>query len=315
MPQNQPQNQKNIVLPDGHLELVDRDYTCACSFCVIMSTANNDIDGMPRITPDGRSWASDKSIKRHVRDNVTPELLDKFGIPRENGLIFESEFRGLQIEDRVEAARKALKMVSDVLLSLRTWIDARWFGFMPLGGKDILEGDDAEDSDFGRTSTVRGAVQVDIPLTINAVDIIESGCSKSWPLRKEHLTNRQGDLAPGAIKVITFGLYFFMMHVKAELAQKNGVTKADLELLKFIIPRMFDRRSADKSGIYMTQAWWAEHNAAYQTFSAFEFMRAARPKPLVEIATPAKSCDDYVFPTLEEIQKVIGKNGTVINLL
>lgn len=328
---------------------ISRSAVINFALAVEMSNPNGDIDtGQPRQRYDQRGWISDKAIKRQIRDlidrnghqNAIIEAVAKqVGASLANLNIFESAFRGFaDAKNEKDAADRAVEMMKKNLPeALKRYFDLRMFGGMPLGSKSKGNDEEAEEEDSkpsskkkkkdsseekssGRELVVRGCTQIMPPVSIAPIEVIVEGSSKRFPLRDEGklLLAKQGDLAPGSIKLVQHGLYYGSIFINANESEAVNATDLDVEVLKRLVPMLFTRRSASRSGVFVAHAVMGYHSGRMQSFNEFRFIEACRPK--VSSALPAgqspTSFDQYEIPTIEQIkERMKGSQIEVENLL
>lgn len=308
--------------------LLDRSSAVAFSIVAEMASPNSDIDANePRTRPDRRGYISDKCIKRRLRDILETDRLNiakEMSIDADRLHIFESLFRGFNVDCPREAAKMGRALFVQGKAKER-YFDVRLFGAMALDNADKDENGDAvdkknkkEDDASNRRNqheyVVKGCCQVAMPVSLHPVDIITAGCSKKFPLRGEFLEKRQGDLAPAAINVVAFGLYYGMIFINAVRGRQNGVSNEDVTILQRMLPRLFVDKGTPQAGVYVVQAISAEHTGVNPSFNEFAFRQLAEPQVKNPSALTA-SIDDYQFPTVESIQSGLGKKAKVSDLL
>lgn len=230
----------------------------------------------PRIDFEGRGEVTDVCLKRKVRDR----LLDRFEVldpsARAGQAIFvQSDER--RIDDAKNLRVRAEKVLTaDVMKSrdgaIKTacaeWFDVRAFGqVFPFKGKKARKskGDDAEqaseqDSD-GVSIPVRGPVTIQSAFSVERIDVESTQIVKSTSLEGDG-EKRQSDQM-GMKHRVDRGVYVTFGSINPQLAERTGFSDADAEVLKGILPRLFenDASSARPNGSMevLNVVWW-QHN-------------------------------------------------------
>ena len=82
---------------------------------------------------------------------------------------------------------------------------------------------------------------------------------------------------------------------------KTGATGEDLELLKFMVPYVYQHTaSAIRPQISILHAWFAEHKNTLGSCPEHLFINALTPKVKPEVTRPA-SASDYEIPGKNEL--------------
>ena len=260
-------------------------------FAVIFSVSKANPNGdplngnRPRIDFAGHGEVTDVCLKRKARDR----LLDRFealdATSRAGQAIFvQSDER--RVDDAKNLRTRAEKVLTPDVMKSRDgavkaacaeWFDVRAFGqvfpFKARKGKKA-KGEDADaaseqDSD-GVSIPVRGPVTIQSAFSIERIDIESTQIVKSTSLEGDG-EKRQSDQM-GMKHRVDRGVYLTFGSINPQLAERTGFANADAEVLKSILPKLFqnDASSArpDGSMQVLKVIWWLHNSRAGQYSSA-----------------------------------------------
>lgn len=265
-----------------------------------------DAQGRPRTLRDYTGWITDVSIKAKVRfimadheSDVFKAIQEKFGFNPDNYHVWESFYRGTTGLTPVEAKNQMLDLfISDPQAAINKYFDVRIFG------SNILEEKDKKDKNKPSRKFIKtGVVTITNPVSIASIDIEETTLSKKADLDDAHLMELQGTLAPDAKKFVEHGLYVSRICVNSHIARHTNTTKEDIEVLKFVLPKIFNftgSASRPVGSIIPRHLWWYEHKNALGDINEYDFWENLTPSVLDGIENP-KSIRDYYIPTPEKI--------------
>jgi len=225
---------------------------CDFLMAIVVNNCNPNGDplneGRPRTNLRGHGEISAECIKRKIRNR-----LQDLGNP----IFVQSEDRCVDgcasLHDRavsVDELKKALKdkdVTAAATIACSKWTDVRLFGqlFAFSGGTSI---------------GIRGAVSVCHSTTIAPVSIKDIQITKSCNGETTKSGGKSSDTM-GFKYIVEHGVYIVKGSVNPFLAEKNGVTEADINALKKALISLFenDESSARPSGSMDVQhAFWFE---------------------------------------------------------
>lgn len=142
------------------------------------------------------------------------------------------------------------------------WLDVRAFGQVFAFGK---EGDAA-----GVSIAIRGPVTIQSAFSIEPVSITSTQITKS--VNSEGDGSKKGSDTMGMKHRVDHGIYVTYGAITPQLADKTGFSDADAELIKAMLPKLFegDASSARPEGSMAVKKviWWAHNSKAGQHSSA-----------------------------------------------
>ena len=240
---------------------------------------NGDIDEGNRPKQDldtGLGLMTDVCIKRRIRDavNIMKEGEEGYDIYiKDDHIALETKVAGsisvLDPEKLMElSAPERNKKIKDKLCS--QYFDIRTFGAAVtyLANKRYCDGQ------------LNGAVQISFaeslyPINPVKVTITRVDVSTETDLKKK-------DREIGAKWIVPYGVYKFEGHVSANVAEKNGFSDEDLEVLIQAILKMYDfGYSSSKTGMEVSKLIVFRHGSKYGDCS-FRTLREAICEEMVE---------------------------------
>lgn len=286
-------------------------------FALILSVKNANPNGnpldnnRPRVTYDGIGEISDVCLKRKLRDRL-----------QESGqaIFVQSDDRkvdGMEsLKNRAESAEFGLgKDAFDAKKTSRDatakaacakWFDVRAFGQLFAFGKPKkpkktnsktkdIDGVLAEDADEVSAKDTDGASTKDAdgvsipirgPLTIQSAFSIEPVSITSTQITKsvsgEGDGNKRGSDTMGMKHRVDNSVYVTFGSINPQLAERTGFSDDDAEIIKAILPRLFenDASSARPEGsmAVLTAIWW-KHNCKSGQYSSARVHRSLHVKP------------------------------------
>ncbi len=230
-------------------------------FAVIFTVKNANPNGdplngnRPRITLDGNGELSDVCLKRKIRDR----LMD----------MGQSVF--VQSDEKRTDGFLTLKNRADELLKLKlskedttkkaceTWFDVRAFGQVL-----AFKGDKKDkDSDKGVSIGIRGPVSIQPAFSLEPVNITSIQITKS--VSNEGDGTKKSSDTMGMKHRVDGGTYVFYGSINPQLASLTGFSDEDAEVIKSILPRLFegDSSSARPEGsMEIKKVFWWRHSCA-----------------------------------------------------
>ena len=267
---------------------------------VTMSNPNGDPDmeSDPRtIDTNGKGLITPVSFKRKLRDLVEDA----------EGVVFQAAAEQLQLdvsnfkilESRGRNRKEILGMDENEFKS--TYWDARLFGntfLESLKDKELDATQKKRKEAGGYAHFIRtGAVQVGVGTSIAAVDI-----------ERLTMTNKSGvqegkdrGMAPLGFRVVRHGIYVIPVYVNPTIAKKTGADIKDLELLKFLLPLVYQHTSsAIRPQVNVLHAWFAEHKSPLGSCPDHLLIDSLTPRVKEEVSQP-ESRADYIIPGLDDV--------------
>ncbi len=263
-------------------------------FAVILRVQNSNPNGdplngnRPRTDYSNFGEISDVCIKRKVRDRLLERWIAN-GKKDDGNMIF------VQSDDRNEDGAKSLraraeavlgsKLGSDetVKLSCAKWVDVRTFGqlfALKSTKKTSKKADDAgTEGDNGISIGIRGPVTIQSAFSIEPVDITSIQITKS--VSSEGDGTKRGSDTMGMKHRIDKGIYVFYGSMNPQLAEKTGFSDNDAEVIKEILPRLFenDESSARPAGsMEVLRVIWWKHNCKSGQYSSAKVHRSLEVK-------------------------------------
>ena len=248
-------------------------------FAIIFSVKNANPNGdplndnRPRTDYSGFGEVTDVCLKRKIRDRL-----------QANGqAIFvqsdEKKTDGMNsLRDRAEAGlgKDAFKDKDSVAkLACEKWLDVRSFGQL-FAYKH--KQDDNEDASTGKSKkaggegvsiAIRGPVTIQSAFSIEPVSITSTQITKS--VNSEGDGSKKGSDTMGMKHRVDQGIYVAYGAITPQLAEKTGFSDADAELIKAVLPKLFegDASSARPEGSMTVQKviWW-QHNCKLGQYSS-----------------------------------------------
>jgi len=274
---------------------------------VTMSNPNGDPDmeSEPRTRElDGLGMISPVSLKRKFRDLVSEnsevfvEAREQLGLGKET----HSEFNILEEKGR---DRNFIKSMSAEEFKKYYW-DARLFG------NTFLEALDEKDKKSGKYNHFinTGAVQIGVGLSVAPIDTVRMSYTG-----KAEQKDGSKIMAPLAFRVVQHGIYCIPIFVNPSIAKKTGATSEDLDLLKFMLPYVYQHTaSAIRPQISVLHAWFGEHKNTLGSCPEHLFIDALTPK-LKEGATQPSSAKDYDIPSRDDLGDLTGRFKDICDLV
>lgn len=246
-------------------------------FAVIFTVKNANPNGdplngnRPRTTYEGLGELSDVCIKRKIRNGIQ----DK-GIP----IFVQSDDRKsdkcASLRERADEAKILNNSAEETTrLACEKWFDVRAFGqlfaFKNTKAKKN-KGVDKEASgegDEGVSIGIRGPVSIHPAFSISPINITSTQITKS--VNSEGDGKKKGSDTMGMKHRVDHAIYAFYGSINPQLAHKTGFSEADAEVLKGVLPKLFenDGSSARPEGsMQVVKVIWWHHNCASGQYSS-----------------------------------------------
>lgn len=266
-------------------------------FAVILRVKNANPNGdplngnRPRTNYENYGEITDVCIKRKIRDRMVERFqnLQKEGEQTEGHSVFvQSDDRKIDDAKSLRARAEAAlgnKLGSDetVALACANWIDVRAFGQLfalksTKGAKKKAEGED--EGDTGVSIGIRGPVTVQSAFSIQPIDVTSTQITKS--VSGEGDGSKRGSDTMGMKHRVDRGVYVFYGSMNPQLAEKTGFSDKDADVIKEILPRLFenDESSARPAGsMQVLKVFCWKHNCKSGQYSAAKVHGSLTVKP------------------------------------
>ncbi len=254
----------------------------------VNSNPNGDPDreSDPRQRPSGQGEISPVSFKRKIRDLVGEHdsmffqsLPAKYKDNPDHYCILETRGRDRKAIQKEMGDLK--KFDQEKFLNspfVKKYWDARVFG------NTFLE----EGGDKGYLKT--GVVQLGMGLSISPISIVRHTNTNKAGVQE----GKNAGMAPLAYRVVEHGVYCMPFFVNPNYAHKSGCTADDIELLKLVIPYVYDlNRSYIRPDVRLRHAWYIEHKNVLGSCPEHLLIEALTPQRLGNAADASRSWADY----------------------
>ena len=276
------------------------DFNRGTGLLIVEVTGSNpngdpDLDGAPRtIGADQKGLISPVSVKRKLRDLVADADGPAMQAARDAlGLSATAHDYGI-LESRGRRRDEIAAMGRD------QFVDAYWDA--RLFGNTFLEKlQDKAEKTRGKNDPVpdrshfisTGAVQIGPGISVAPIDI-ERGT----------LTNKAGvegdkdrGMAPLAWQFVPHAIYAMPFFVNPIVAGKSGCTKADVDLMRFLLPHIYRATaSVARPDVDVLHAWYATHRSPLGSCPDWRILDALRPTKTADPDKPSSSRTEYDIP-------------------
>ncbi len=252
-------------------------------FAIIFSVKNANPNGdplngnRPRTDYDGHGEVTDVCIKRKIRDRLQADGLSIFVQSDEKKTDGMTSLQNRAYSDEFGLGRDAFnakKTPADDTLKLACdkWFDVRAFGqiFAYKGEK----------SGEGVSLPIRGPVTIQSAFSVDPVSISSTQITKS--VSGEGDGSKKSSDTMGMKHRVDKGVYVTFGAVTPQLAEKTGFSDDDANILKAVLPKMFegDASSARPEGSMNVEKviWW-QHNSKAGQYSSAKVHRTLKVYP------------------------------------
>jgi CRISPR-associated protein Csd2 len=250
-------------------------------FAVVLRVKNANPNGdplngnRPRTDYNGLGEISDVCLKRKMRDRLL-----ETGQP----VFVQSDDRknddAKSLRDRAERALgKKLGSSETSSLACKQWFDVRAFGQLFALKKSNGNGD-GDSGEAGVSIGVRGPVSVQSAFSVQPVEVTSAQITKS--VSGEGDGKKRSSDTMGIKHRIDEGVYTFFGSMNPQLAERTGFTDDDAEVLKSILPKLFENDCSsarpDGSMEVLKVLWW-KHNCKAGQHSSAKVHRSLSVKP------------------------------------
>lgn len=282
---------------------------------VTMSNPNGDPDmeSEPRTRElDGLGMISPVSLKRKFRDLVSEdsEVFVEAKKQLKLGIDTKNKFKILEERGRDRDAIKAM----DKAEFMQTYWDARMFGntfLESLKDSELSKEQKKKKEEGGYAHLINtGTTQMGVGMSIAPIEVIRMTNTNKSGVE----VGKDRGMAPLAFRVVQHGIYCIPIFVNPSIATKTGATAEDLELVKFMLPYVYQHTaSAIRPQISVLHAWFAEHKNTLGSCPEHLFINALTPK-LKAGLTQSTSAADYDIPEREELGDLLDRFKDVRDL-
>lgn len=289
---------------------------------VTMSNPNGDPDmeSEPRTRErDGLGMISPVSFKRKFRDLVCKEpeeseASEVFLAAKEKLKLGESTGNQFDILEKRGRDRDVIKGMNKEKFVQSFW-DARLFGntfLESLKESDLTKEQKKNKEKGGYDHLINtGAVQVGVGLSIAPIEVVRMTNTNKSGVQE----GKDRGMAPLAFRVVQHGIYCIPIYVNPSVAKKTGAKAEDLDLLKFMLPYVYQHTSsAIRPQISMLYAWFAEHQNTLGSCPEHLLINALTPKIKDGVSTPT-SASDYNFPRKDDLGELVNRFKDVRDLV
>lgn len=265
-------------------------------FAVILRVKNANPNGdplngnRPRTDYSNFGEMTDVSIKRKIRDRLLERWVTNGKNDDGNMIFVQSDDRKADEAKSLRGRAEAVlgnKLGSDetAKLACEKWIDVRTFGQLfalksnKKAGKKKEDGSDDE-GDTGVSIGIRGPVTVQSAFSVEPIDITSTQITKS--VSGEGDGTKRGSDTMGMKHRVDQGVYVFFGSMNPQLAERTGFTDTDAEVIKQILPRLFenDESSARPAGsMEVLKVIWWKHNCKSGQYSSAKVHRTLTVNP------------------------------------
>ena len=223
----------------------------------------------PRTDYEGLGEVTDVCLKRKLRDR-----LQETGQP----IFIQSDDR--KIDEYKSLAERAKGILGDKLggqetteKACATWFDVRAFGqlFAIKASKKPKKGEanDENAGDTGISIGIRGPVSIQSAFSLAPVSVSSTQITKS--VSGEGDRSKRGSDTMGMKHRVDHGVYASYGSMNPQLAERTKFSDADAEVIKEILPRLFENDASsarpDGSMQVLSVIWW-KHNCKAGQHSA-----------------------------------------------
>lgn len=283
---------------------------------VTMSNPNGDPDmeSEPRTRElDGLGMISPVSLKRKLRDLVS-ENSEVFSVGKQQlnlGAETHNQFGILEERGRDRDKIKAM----DKTEFMQAYWDARMFGntfLESLKESELSKEQKKKKEEGGYAHLINtGATQVGVGLSIEPIDVVRMTNTNKSGVE----AGKDRGMAPLAFRVVQHGIYCIPIFVNPSIAKKTGATAEDLNLLKFMLPYVYQHTaSAIRPQISVLHAWFAEHKNTLGSCPEHLFINALTPKLKAGVTQPT-SANDYDIPERGDLGGLLDRFKDVRDLV
>lgn len=245
-------------------------FTNKIDFAVVLAVKNANPNGdplngnRPRESYDGYGEISDVCLKRKIRNR----MID-LGYP----VFVQSDDKNVDgiksLSERAKACEELKSAGKDkekyAQAACAKWMDVRTFGQV-----FAFKGNEKEGVSVG----VRGPVSIQTAVSITPIDITSMQITKS--VNSEPGEKKSSDTM-GMKHRVDFGVYVTYGSINHQLAEKNGFTDEDAEVIKQALITMFENDASaarPEGSMEVCKVYWWKHNSALGQYSSAKVHRS-----------------------------------------
>lgn len=258
----------------------------AVVFTVNNANPNGDplVEGRPRQTINGLGEVTSVCIKRKIRnrfhdfdENIFVKQLDRI----DSSVTSLKEI--LTAETDLYELYKNKEQDKFLEEASKRWLDVRTFGqvFAFKGEKQSMN--------------CKGAVSIQNAYSVNEIMIEDKQIAKNINSVKAATANSKTSDTMGWYYSVPFGLYVVYGSVSPLIANKNGFSEDDVELLKDALCSLFENDasvSRPSGSMEVKNVYWWEHSKKHGNASSAKVHQLLKINPLVDFPT---KYEDYEF--------------------
>lgn len=276
---------------------------------VVNSNPNGDPDreSEPRQRPNGRGEISPVSFKRKLRDLLEDSdspffesLPEKFRDNPNHYRILESRGRDRKkIQEEMGDTKNFSQQAFLKSTFAQKYWDARVFG------NTFLE----EGAAKGFIKT--GVAQFGVGVSISPIAIVRHTNTNKAGVQE----GKNAGMAPLAFRIVEHGVYCMPFFINPNYAGKSGCTSDDIELLKLLIPVVYDlNRSAIRPDVRIRHAWYIEHKNVLGSCPDYLLLEALTPTRKSNVTDPSNDWSDYEDKTILPLE-LLSRVESVVDLM
>ena len=266
---------------------INNRYEFALLFDVENGNPNGDPDAgnMPRFDPEtGHGLVTDVCLKRKIRNHVALKKEGGKGFQiyiQEKSVLNETNKLAYQEFELKPEKKKLPKKIEDAK-RVTGWMCANFYDVRAFGAVMTTE---------INCGQVRGPVQMAFatsvePVLSQEISITRMAVTNIRDLEKERTMGRK--------HIIPYGLYMAKGFISAPLAEKNGFTEDDLELLWDALINMFEHDRSAARGVMSSQKLFVfKHDDKLGNAPAHKLFDLIQIKRNKKATGPARSFSDY----------------------
>lgn len=278
------------------------------------SNPNGDPDqeSDPRtLDADGRGVISPPSLKRKARDLVLAdgEVMAEAKEKLNNLKKYGNEFGILEARGR---RREEIWAMDATTFQKKFW-DARVFGNTFLESMKKPEAESSEETRDDKPRKKSKAAEQSAKRDVShfvSTGVVQIGVGLSVaPVEIDRLTNtnkagveegKDRGMAPLGFRVVRHGVYYIPFFVNPSLSVATGATDEDIELLKFLLPHIYNHTaSAIRPFITVLHVWYGEHKSRLGSCPDSLLIDALTPRLNAVGSTPT-DLSGYTIPSGKE---------------
>jgi CRISPR-associated protein Csd2 len=227
----------------------------------------------PRTNYNGYGEVTDVCLKRKIRDRLS-----------ESGqsIFVQSDDRKTDcahsLKERADSVLGKMGGTETVVEACKTWYDVRAFGqVFAFSSKRAKKG---EEQDTGVSIGIRGPVSIHSAISIEPITVTSTQITKS--VNGEGDGSKRSPDRMGMKHRVDDGIYVMLGSINPQLTNRTGFSDADAEILKEILPKMFenDASSARPDGsMRVLKVIWFKHNNKAGQYSSAKVHQSVIIKP------------------------------------